>query len=259
MSNEKQTLEKIKNEFLSFSPRESFTRFSIIQIIDKHLEEIKPEIKSERNFKEVSNEFELTQTVETELDKWLKETKAKNLSLDELKIYITNKSSCNDDLYKKLRIKLDIKDGISLAEFLFNQWNNPTKESPKVETEWQPKRGDRVLVWDDSEDLALESIFLCNVEKAKLPIFTVNRLDEEEFLNNDIFSISCYKHMKPLPIEQPKETDFKTKVIELIEKNINDKQEKLKFVIDKNNLIYEAVLECIVEIQKDLLKQIKEL
>ncbi len=65
--------------------------------------------------------------------------------------------------------------------------------------------------------------------------------------------------LKPLPIEQPKETDFKSKVIELIEKNINDKQQKLEFVIDKNNLIYEAVLECIVAIQKDLLNKIKEL
>jgi hypothetical protein len=64
---------------------------------------------------------------------------------------------------------------------------------------------------------------------------------------------------EPLPIEQPKETDFKSKVIELIEKNINDKQQKLEFVIDKNNLIYEAVLECIVAIQKDLLNKIKEL
>jgi hypothetical protein len=196
--------------------------------------------------------IELFDKKETELNKWLRETKAKNLKANELWNEIA-------------RLPMDISkllEGDSITNkthYLLTEWSNLTEESPKVETEWQPKRGDAVLVWDDSEDLALESIFLCNVEKAKLPIFTVTRSDEKEFLNNDIFSISCYKHMKSLPIKQPKETDFKTKVIELIEKNINDKQEKLKFVIDKNNLIYEAVLESIVEIQKNLLKQIKQL
>ena len=187
------------------------------------------------NYPEITTDqfIELFDKKETELDKWLRETKAKNLSLEKLKIYITNRSSCDDDLYKKLIIKLDIKDCISLADFLFNQWNNPTEENPKVETEWQPKRGDRVLVWDDSEDLALESIFLCNLEKAKLPIFTVTRSDEEEFLNNDIFSISIYKHMKPLPIEQPKETDFKTKVIELIENEIKDGAYRLEYLLNQ--------------------------
>lgn len=191
---------------------------------------------------------------ETELDKWLKETKAKSLSRWQLQNEI--------DLImdKGVLMQLQGSNNYTKAQILFNQWNNPTEESPKIETEWKPKRGDRVLVWDDEDD-PIERIFLAKIEGAKNPIVVVNGDYKNEFENNEPFDSSQYEYMKPLPIE-PKETDFKSKfeaVIELIEKNINDKQEKLKFVIDKNNLIYEAVLECIVEIQKDLLKQIKEL
>jgi hypothetical protein len=156
----------------------------------------------------------------TELDKWLRETKAKNLSLEELKIYITNKSSCNDDLYKKLRIKLDIKDCISLADFLFNQWNNPAEESPIVESEWQPKRGDRVLVWDDENSEPLKAIYLETVIGCTQPFLVVAPECEEDFLQGYKVDFITYKQMKPLSIEQPIETDFKTKVIELIEKRI---------------------------------------
>ena len=200
--------------------------------------------------------IELFDKKETELDKWLKETKAKNLSLEELKNYMFSTKTNID--FVELRNSLGLKYGESLAEFLFNQWNNLTEESPKVETEWQPKRGDRVLVWNNS-NTPVERIFLTEIKGSTYPIITVYTPSERKFLNGEEFDTNEFKHMKPLPIEQPKETDFKTKVIDLIEKNINDKQQKLKFVIDKNNLIYEAVLECIVAIQKDLLNQIKQL
>jgi len=212
----------------------------------------------ESDYSELTTEqfIELFDKKETEIDKWLRETKAKNLSLEELFKLIAN---TGETKFGDIFCKLKGGTAINKAQILFNQWNNPTEESTKVEIEWQPKRGDRVLVWDNSEERAKIRIFLTKIEGSANPIVVVYNPDEESFLNNEEFDTTQFKHMKPLPIEQPKETDFKTKVIELIEKNINDKQEKLKFVIDKNNLIYEAVLECIVEIQKDLLKQIKEL
>jgi hypothetical protein len=87
----------------------------------------------------------------------------------------------------------------------------------KKETEWQPKRGDIVLVWDSEGNDLKERIFLIKIESAIYPIITVGIKYGNEFNNGEKFGIECYKHMKPLPIEQPKETDFKTKVIELIE------------------------------------------
>jgi hypothetical protein len=149
--------------------------------------------------------IELFDKKETELDKWLREAKAKNLSLEDLKIYIMNENSCPSDLYKKLRIKFDIKDGMSLAEFLFNQWNNPTEESPKVETERQPKRGDRVLVWDDDESKAEERIFLTEIKGVNSPILVVCNAWIKEYSENKLYNVVRFQHMKPLPIEQPKE------------------------------------------------------
>jgi hypothetical protein len=73
----------------------------------------------------------------------------------------------------------------------------------KKETEWQPKRGDRVLVWDDDET-PVERIFLTEIEGKINPIVVVDGYCEEKFLNNKNFNCSRYHHMKPLPIEQPK-------------------------------------------------------
>lgn len=203
--------------------------------------------------------IELFDKKETELGKWIKETKAKNLSLEKLKIYITNKSSCNDDLYKKLRIKLDIKYGISLAEFLFNQWNNPTEETSKVETEWQPKRGDRVLVWDSEGNDLKERIFLIKIDNSIYPIITVDIKYGNEFNNGEKFGIECYKHMKPLPIEQPKETDFKSKVIDLIEGKIEECKSLTKAALKNQHYDTASKYNNKHEMCEELLKQIKEL
>lgn len=224
-----------------------------------------------------------------ELEKWLEETKAKNLSQWELQNEI--------DLImdKGFLMQLKGSNNYTKASILFNQWQK--------EAEFSPKRGDRVLVWDGNEEV-YERIFIAEIKGCINPILVVHYEYEKEFKNNEWFKITEFEHMKPLPTEQPKETieeaseiyaeqnakdpnisyhnlfsplkyafidgakwqseqpketDFKSQVIKLIEKNINDKQQKLEFVIDKNNLIYEAVLECIVAIQKDLLNKIKQL
>jgi hypothetical protein len=189
------------------------------------------------------NNIQITQ--ETELDKWLRETKANNLSLVELRFKL-------DYLAYEDWLLLEGNTNADKAQILFNQWNNQTEESPKVETEWQPKRGDRVLVWDEN-DCDRESIFLTKIEGASNPIITVNILTEDDYLNNKPFYLTCYKHMKPLPIEQPKETDFKIKVIKLIEKRIENLETNLKKYHDdksyhlandanKNKISYENLL-----------------
>jgi hypothetical protein len=238
--------------------------------------------------------IELFDKKETELEKWLRETKAKNLSLDELNILIEN---CDEDIYYELK-----GDGIiEKAEILFNQWNNPTEESPKVENKWQPKRGERVLVWDSEGNDLKERIFLIKIESAIYPIITVGIKYGNEFNNGEKFGIECYKNMKPLPIEQPKEdkveevayqyckklginnsnysvdiiqsfingakwqseqpidTDFKSKVIELIE---SENQKALVYYDDaiysKNYLDAHAYI-FKSNVYKDLLNQIKQL
>lgn len=181
---------------------------------------------------------------ETEMDKWLRENKVKNLSHDdltELCIWM------NSDLYARIKDKFNLKSGTSLADFLFNKWNNPTEESPKVETEWQPKRGDRVLVFDNDESKAEERIFYCDLGNVEYPVQVVDKDYDVDFYENKKIRLEGYNFMKPLPIEQPKETDFKSKVIELIEK-------RHELLFDE----YKNKAEKLDEL-KYILKQIKEL
>jgi hypothetical protein len=224
--------------------------------------------------------IELFDKKETELDKWLRETKAKNLSLEELKNYMFSTKTNID--FVELRNSLGLKYGESLSQALLNQWNNQTEESPKVETEphickycqaettqddetcyakpteWQPKRGDRVLVWD-ADDLQQqnERIFVGKIKGEKKPIIAVMLGYEELFLSGEKFCTCKYENMKPLPIEQPKETDFKTKVIELIEKRIDDYKTEIEF--RSYNRFYAEEANNKIESLKEILAQIKEL
>jgi hypothetical protein len=127
----------------------------------------------------------------------------------------------------------------------------------KKETEWQPKRGDKVLVWDDNN--YCERIFLAEIKKSEYPIVTVHHHYEIDFLNDDVFSVVCFKYMKPLQAEQPIETDFKTKVIELVEKRIAICIESIEEYKKLNSFsACEIWRNCKHENQL-LLKQIKEL
>jgi hypothetical protein len=146
-----------------------------------------------------------------ELETWLEETKAKNLSLDELRIII--RTDLKKELAIKIRNKFNLVAGESLSECLFNQWQQ--------ETEFSPKRGDRVLVWNDGKSFEFERIFLTKIEGTEEPIYVVAKQSETSFIGGGMFYIETYEHMKPLPTEQPTETEFKSKVIELIEKRID--------------------------------------
>lgn len=200
-----------------------------------------------KHFKLMPKDFQPTQ--ETELDKWLKETKAKNLSLDELShdtIFL------KEDLYKSLRNKFNLKPFENLADYLFNQWQK--------ELEFSPKRGDRVLVWDDDKSFDFERIFLTQIKGTQEPIYVVAKQSETSFIGGGMFYIETYEHMKPLPIEQPIETDFKTKVIELIEGKINDLKgyEKRQIGINEYYNNHSQVASKIIT-YNDLINEIKQL
>jgi hypothetical protein len=60
-------------------------------------------------------------------------------------------------------------------------------------------RGDKILVWDDSEKDVEERIFLSYIEGTLFPIICVNRFDEKKFRNKEIFDTVVFKNWKPLP------------------------------------------------------------
>jgi hypothetical protein len=65
---------------------------------------------------------------------------------------------------------------------------------------FKPKRGDKVLVWDDNEDmLAVERIFLTEIEGSTYPYICVDQDCEEDFTNGKTFHNTSWINMKPLP------------------------------------------------------------
>ena len=65
-----------------------------------------------------------------ELETWLSETKAKNLSRDELYKFISHNSNCSIDLYRILKEKFNLNNLTQVTDYLFNQWQqeNELKE-----------------------------------------------------------------------------------------------------------------------------------
>ena len=78
----------------------------------------------------------------------------------------------------------------------------------KTENEiFTPKRGDRVMVWDNNEENAVERIFITEIEGAYNPCLCVAELSENHFLNGEKFYFSWFKNMKPIPEKViPKDT-----------------------------------------------------
>jgi hypothetical protein len=158
------------------------------------------------DYTEISTEqfIQLFDKKETELDKWLGETKAKNLSLEELKNYVFSLCNYNQNIYTNLKGEF-AKDK---AQILFNQWNNPTEESPKVEAEWQPK--------ETLEDAAEKEYG----ESKNNLVSDLDKIMYKCYMSGVDFGAKWQS-------EQPKETDFKTKVIELIDDIILERTENI--------------------------------
>lgn len=64
-----------------------------------------------------------------------------------------------------------------------------------------PKRGDKVLVWDDIKEWSDKAIFLTYIQGADCPVIVVDENYEKEFLNNEEFSYAVYKNYKPISKE----------------------------------------------------------
>lgn len=201
--------EENKEEFVSIVNRNKmnpykykFARVGLYYIIENG-------IIQDWSFKEYNDSLDIIQFKKlfdkiTELDVWLEDTKAKNLSYDELIEYIGSSKTCPFvEVYNKLE-----GDDYEKAKILFNKLN------PK----FNPKQGDKVLVWDDNENNSAERIFLCiiNIDNLKEKILVVRGDAEFDYEDGKPYYTNQYKNMKPIV-----ELDFKTKVIQLIEKEIN--------------------------------------
>lgn len=64
-----------------------------------------------------------------------------------------------------------------------------------------PKRGDRILVWDDVEKYAIESIFLTFIEGAIQPIIAVSTNDTNLYTKDKPFLTVNWKNWKPIEKE----------------------------------------------------------
>lgn len=64
---------------------------------------------------------------------------------------------------------------------------------------FDPKRGDRVLVWNDDEKLKRERTFVTEIEGASSPYVYVIKGNEEKFLTNKEFLVMNYRNIEPLP------------------------------------------------------------
>jgi len=99
--------------------------------------------------------------------------------------------------------------------------NNPVILTPQqyfdMKKEFNPQRGDLVLVSDDNENWQ-KAIFLTEIKGALDPYTTVSRNYETEFENNEEFDYHSWVFMKPL------------EELKLTELNISEIEEKLNIV-----------------------------
>jgi hypothetical protein len=82
------------------------------------------------------------------------------------------------------------------------------KQKTEIENEiFKPKRGDRVLVWDNDKEYAEERIFLTEIEGAVNSYVCVVGTDEKLFEEGKTFQIYVWRHIKLLPKKViPKDT-----------------------------------------------------
>jgi len=182
---------------------------------------------------------------------------------------IANENEMNPNLFdfNPESVSYEIMEGkfVYLGTILNSEFRILTTEKfiemfDKKQTEWKPKRGERVLVWDRDEETE-EAIFF-DYDNGKIVVFD----DDCEFddYNNAAKSLRFimikYKHMKQIPT--PKaivETDFKSKVVELIEVLIIGSKFKMEAALKAES--YHDVLAWKIANQerKELLNKIKEL
>lgn len=170
-----------------------------------------------------------------ELETWLKETKAKNLSKEKLKEVTNNLDSV---FYNKLRKELKVVG--TLSEHLFNQWQKESEFSPKIigyKAPFDMYSGKQIVKGD---------------------IFVVCHTDTYS-CKGYVFPSEIVETWEPEFEPLPTETDFKTQVIELIKSLIDESNEKMEAALKAKS--YQDVLAWKIANQErgQLLKQIKQL
>jgi hypothetical protein len=185
----------------------------------------------------------------TELETWLKETKAKNLSLTELAEYLVM------DTLPKIWNNLKGKQSKEKAQILFNQWNAPEEKG-------------KLIGYKAPFDL-----FGGNIKEGELYFkegeyhngYTAysTKNDDDEVSNTYFMPKEIVETWEavyePLPKEEPTEKDFKQKVVEFIEKDIAKREGDLNNAEYNRHYATAAEFQRIIAISKYLLKQIKEL
>lgn len=104
-----------------------------------------------------------------------------------------------NDFIGKIGIIIEADDEDVKVSFDGCIWFYPLPEALNHIVEEHPQRGDEVLVWDEDEIYAVKRIFLAYIEGANYPVQVVYEVDVENFKNGKTFSMSSFKHYKPLP------------------------------------------------------------
>jgi hypothetical protein len=204
--------------------------------------------------------IEMFDKKETELDKWLKETKAKNLSEIEIYKLLFSQIECPDNIHDELKKQFNCYTQNALSKLLYEKWNNPTEQNPKVETEQRKIIGYKAPFDIGGHKVKNDLFEKANCEKGK---WYIHNYVENKQLNTIILPSEWVETwdpvFEPLPIEQPKETDFKSQVIDLIEKRIAICIESIEEYKKLNSFSSCEVWRNCKHENQELLKQIKEL
>jgi hypothetical protein len=95
------------------------------------------------------------------------------------------------------------------------------------EPEFNPKRGDEVLVWDENESRKYKVIYIATIEGARYPIVTVSLINEDRYRNGQPFNIICWDNMQPIASDPTAERKAELK------KQIAELQEEFNRLVDE--------------------------
>lgn len=183
--NAKQPLRLFSNETNYVPPSYVSTN---LKLLDGYTEITLEQFK--KHFPTVKEQEVTTKTIDfskLDLDEWLIETKKLNLSLDELKKYISLKTTCNYEVYSKLK-----GDCVSdKAKILYDEWNNkPQFEAGKwytysnayIKIKSNIIKKDRVNGEVIEEDEYLEDSYWSNEQFIKNAVLLTDLSEIQEFL-----------------------------------------------------------------------------
>ncbi len=96
-----------------------------------------------------------------------------------------------------------VKEGtvwLTLSSVFGGGWTYAIKDI-EIVNEFNPKRGDEVLVWNTLEAGAISEIFLTEIKGSRNSYMCVSRSSVQNFKNDKLFEITAWKYIKPIPKE----------------------------------------------------------